>query len=582
MDIETVRHSLSHIMAAAVLEIKPDAKLGFGPPISTGFYYDFNFSGDFSETEFKDIEKRMKKLIQKKIPFEYYELPSDEAIAHYKKIGNEFKIELIEDLKKEGITKVGFYKMGDFIDLCKGPHVGNTGDIPVDIFKLDKTAGAYWRGDEKNPMLTRIYALAFNTKEELAQFIATREEALKRDHRKLGVELNLFSMSEEVGPGLVSWHPKGARIRYVIENFWKKEHYKNGYELVNTPHVGRALLWQTSGHLDFYAENMYSPMEIDKGDYYAKPMNCPFHIMIYKTSKHSYRDLPLRWAELGTVYRYEKSGVLHGLLRVRGFTQDDAHIICAQDQVDDEIVEVLRFSLSMLRAFGFEDIKAYIATKPGKDSVGDEESWDKATAALKKAVEKEHVEYSVDEGGGSFYGPKIDLKVKDALGREWQLTTIQFDFNLSERFDMTYTDNEGKDKRPFMVHRALLGSLERFFGVLIEHYAGAFPIWLAPVQVRLLSVTDRSNDLIKELEKKLRDNEIRFESDIRNESVGKKIREGRMQRIPYLAVIGDAEVQNNTLMIRNRDTQEQRPVSVDEFINIIKKEDETRSLKLSV
>ena len=341
-------------------------------------------------------------------------------------------------------------------------------------------------------------------------------------------------------------------------------------------------MWETSGHLGFYAENMYSPMEIDKSDYYAKPMNCPFHIMIYKTTKHSYRDLPLRWAELGTVYRYEKSGVLHGLLRVRGFTQDDAHIICAQDQIDDEIVEVLRFSLSMLRAFGFEDIKAYIATKPKKDSVGDEESWDKATAALKKAVEKEHVEYSIDEGGGSFYGPKIDLKVKDALGREWQLTTIQFDFNMSARFAMTYTDSEGKDKQPFMVHRALLGSLERFFGVLIEHYAGAFPVWLAPVQVRLLSVTDRSNDLIKELEKKLKDNDIRVESDIRNESVGKKIREGRMQRIPYLAVIGDAEVQNNTIMIRNRDTQEQRSLSVDEFMNIVKKEDEARSLKLSV
>ncbi|MCX6112112.1 MAG: threonine--tRNA ligase, partial [Proteobacteria bacterium] len=388
--------------------------------------------------------------------------------------------------------------------------------------------------------------------------------------------------SDEVGPGLISWHPKGARIRYVIENFWKKEHYKNGYELVNTPHIGRALLWQTSGHLDFYAENMYSPMEIDKSDYYAKPMNCPFHIMIYKTAKHSYRDLPLRWAELGTVYRYEKSGVLHGLLRVRGFTQDDAHIICAQEQIDDEIVEVLRFSLKLLRAFGFEDIKAYIATKPAKDCVGDEASWDKATKALKKAVDKEHVDYSVDEGGGSFYGPKIDLKVKDALGREWQLTTIQFDFNLSERFNMTYTDSEGKDKRPFMVHRALLGSLERFFGVLIEHYAGAFPVWLAPVQARLLSVTDRSDDFINVLEKKLKDNDIRVESDIRNESVGKKIREGRLQRIPYLVVIGDAEVQNNNITVRNRDTQEQKTLTVEDFISILKKEDEIRSLKLSI
>ncbi|MEI6092115.1 MAG: threonine--tRNA ligase [bacterium] len=581
MNLETIRHSLSHVLAAAVLEVKPDTNLGIGPAISTGFYYDFKFSGDFSETEFKDIEKRMRKIIQKKLPFEHYELPVDEAIEYYKKLGNEFKVELINDLKNDGITKVGFYKLGEFVDLCKGPHVNNTSEIPTDIFKIDKTAGAYWRGDEKNQMLTRIYALAFESKEELDKYILRREEALKRDHRKLGAELDLFSTSDEVGPGLVSWHPKGARIRYLIENFWKKEHYKNGYELVNTPHIGRSLLWETSGHLGFYADNMYSPMEIDENNYYVKPMNCPFHVMIYKTSKRSYRNLPLRWAELGTVYRYEKSGVLHGLMRVRGFTQDDAHVICAQEQIDDEIAEVLRFSLKMWKDFGFKEIKAYVATRP-ENSPGDDAKWNTAIEALKKAVTKEGIAWEMDEGGGAFYGPKIDLKVKDALDREWQMTTIQFDFNLPERFDMTYTDNEGKEKRPFMVHRALLGSLERFFGVLIEHYAGAFPVWLAPVQLRLLSVTDRCNEFITNLESKLKENDIRFESDIRNESVGKKIREGRLQRIPYLVVIGDAEVQNNTLMVRNRDTQEQKPISIDDFINIVKKEEETRSLTLSV
>ena len=581
MDINTVRHSLSHILAAAVLDMKPKTKLAIGPAISTGFYYDFKFEEQFSDTEFKEIEKRMKKIIGRKIPFEKYEMNVAEAIEYYKKLGNEFKVELIEDLKKEGHQTVTFYKTGDFVDLCAGPHVNNTGDISADIFKIDKTAGAYWRGDEKRDMLTRIYGLAFETRAALDDFIAKREDALKRDHRKLGAELDLFSSSDEIGAGLILWHPKGARIRYLIENFWKSEHYKNGYELVNTPHIGRSHLWETSGHLGFYSENMYAPMTIDEENYYAKPMNCPFHIMIYKNAKYSYRNLPLRWAELGTVYRYEKSGVLHGLLRVRGFTQDDAHIICAQDQIDNEIAEVLRFSLKLWKDFGFNDIKAYIATRPEK-SVGDDASWTTATEALKKAVAKEGIACEMDEGGGVFYGPKIDLKIKDALDREWQMTTIQFDFNLPERFDMTYTDSDGTEKRPFMVHRALLGSLERFFGVLIEHYAGAFPIWLAPVQVRLLSVSEKHNDHVHMLEKKLREHDIRVESDARNESVGKKIREGRMQRVPYLVVIGDAEVNDNSVMVRNRETQEQRSYSVDEFISRLLAESNARSLKLSI
>lgn len=583
MDINIIRHSLSHIMAAAVLEMKPKAKLAIGPAISTGFYYDFKFEEQFSESDFKEIEKRMKKIIGRKLPFEKSEMNADEAIAYYKKLGNEFKIELIEELKKEGHNTVTFYKMGDFVDLCAGPHVGNTGDISADIFKIEKTAGAYWRGDEKNAMLTRIYALAFETKEALADFIARREEALKRDHRKLGAELDLFSSSEEVGPGLISWHPKGARIRYLIENYWKNEHYKNGYELVNTPHIGRSLLWETSGHLGFYSENMYAPMSVDEENYYSKPMNCPFHIMIYKNSKHSYRNLPLRWAELGTVYRYEKSGVLHGLLRVRGFTQDDAHIICAQDQIDAEIAEVLRFSLKMWKDFGFDNIKAYIATKPkGDGGVGADKDWTTGIEALKKAVAKEGITYEMDEGGGAFYGPKIDLKVRDALDREWQMTTIQFDFNLPERFNMTYTDSDGTEKRPFMVHRALLGSLERFFGVLIEHYAGAFPVWLAPTQVRLLSVSEKHNDFVDALEKKFKDNDIRVESDTRNESLGKKIREGRLQRIPYLVVIGDSEVGSDSIMVRNRETQEQKSVPVSDFISKLLNEEKTRSLKLSI
>ncbi len=579
MDINSVRHSLSHIMASAVLEMYPDAKLGIGPSISTGFYYDFKFSKEFSDAEIREVEKRVKKIIKRKTPFERIEMSSNEALEYYKKIGNEFKVELINDLvNNEGVKTLSFYKLGNFMDLCKGPHINSTGDVPLDIFKLDKIAGAYWRGDEKNPMLTRIYGLAFETADELKGFIEKREEALKRDHRRLGAELELFSTHEEIGAGLVCWHPKGARIRGVIEDFWRSEHRKHGYDILYTPHVGRSLLWETSGHLDFFAENMYAPMDIDGSDYYVKPMNCPFHIMMYKSSKHSYRNLPLKWAELGTVYRYERSGVLHGLLRVRGFTQDDAHIFCTPEQVDEEILRVLKFSLNIWNAFGFKEIKAYIATKPEK-SAGEKERWDKATESIKQAVEKQGLDYEIEEGGGAFYGPKIDLKVKDALDREWQMTTIQFDFNLPERFDMTYVDHDGQEKRPYMIHRALLGSLERFFGVLIEHYAGAFPVWLAPTQVRLLSVTDRSNDFIVELEKRFKENNLRVEVDIRNESLGKKIREGRLMRIPYLVVIGDAELQNNTLMVRNRDTQEQKSLAVDEFISLIKNEDDSKFTK---
>jgi threonyl-tRNA synthetase len=390
--------------------------------------------------------------------------------------------------------------------------------------------------------------------------------------------LELFSTHEEIGAGLVCWHPKGARIRGIIEDFWRAEHRKHGYDILYTPHVGKAELWQTSGHLNFFSENMYSPMDIDGSNYYVKPMNCPFHIMMYKSGKHSYRNLPLKWAELGTVYRYERSGVLHGLLRVRGFTQDDAHIFCTAEQVEEEILKVLKFSLNIWDAFGFKEIKAYVATRP-ENSPGDNERWEKAISSIKNALEKQGMSYEVDEGGGAFYGPKIDLKIKDALDREWQMTTIQFDFNLPDRFKMTYVDHDGQEKIPYMIHRALLGSLERFFGVLVEHYAGAFPVWLAPVQVRLLSVTDRANEFILELEKKFKENNIRVETDIRNESVGKKIREGRLARIPYLIVLGDAELENKTLMVRNRDTQEQKSLNVDDFIDLIRNEDNSKFAK---
>lgn len=581
MDINKIRHSLSHVLASAVLEIRPDTKLAIGPAIDNGFYYDFKFEKEFNMDDFKKVAKLMKKIISRNLKFEQFDMSIKEALDFYKKENNKYKIELINELKEKGEKEVSFYKLGEFVDLCRGPHVEKLSDIPKGSYKLDKLAGAYWRGNEKNDMLTRIYGLSFSSKEELEDYIEKREEALKRDHRKLGVELDLFSVHDDIGAGLICWHPKAGRIRSIIEDYWKKEHYKNGYELIYTPHIGKAKLWETSGHLSFYSENMYSAMEIDESNYHLKPMNCPFHIMVYKNKIHSYRDLPVRMAELGTVYRYERSGVLHGLLRVRGFTQDDAHIICTPDQIEEEIIRTLRFSYNIWKTFGFKDIKPYVATKPDK-SVGDEKSWDKAIKSIIGALEKEGIDYEMDEGGGSFYGPKIDLKVKDALNREWQMSTIQFDFNLAERFDLTYIDNEGKEKRPFMVHRALLGSFERFFGVLIEHYGGAFPNWLAPIQVRILGVSEKQDSYIKELEEKFRKEDLRVEVDLRNESLGKKIREGRLQRVPYLIIVGDNELKDKTITVRNRETQKQTTYKVDEFIKKIKKEELNKDNSLSI
>lgn len=557
---EVYRHSMAHIMAEAILQLFPEAQFGIGPTIENGFYYDFLLPRALTSEDLETVEKKMKDVIAAKSPFERREVSKDEALKMFKEFNQPFKLELIEELEDQTIT---VYSSGGFVDLCRGPHVMDSG--AVKHFKLLSIAGAYWRGDEKRPMLQRIYGTAFPSKEELKEYLDRLEEAKKRDHRKLGKELDLFSTQEEVGPGLVFWHPKGARIRHEIESFWKQMHYQNGYELMYTPHIGQSWLWETSGHLDFYKDSMYSPMEIDGADYFIKPMNCPFHIMIYKSQVRSYRDLPLRWAELGTVYRYEKSGVLHGLLRVRGFTQDDAHIICTPEQIEDEIREVLRFSLSLWKAFGFSSIKAYLATRPPK-AVGDESRWNQAIEALNRAVAAEGLECEVDAGGGAFYGPKIDLKIKDAIGREWQMTTIQFDFNLPERFDMTYIGSDGNRHRPYMVHRALLGSLERFFGVLVEHYGGAMPVWLSPVQVKVMPISDRQADYAAKINQELRRQGVRSELDDRSDKIGYRIRQAQLEKVPFMMILGDQEVESATVTVRLRNGENLTQIQLQDFI----------------
>ena len=553
--LETIRHSAAHVMAAAVKQLFPDAKFDIGPATENGFYYDFDMEHRLVNEDLKAIEKVMKKLIGRRLPFERFEADREEA----KKLleGQPYKLERLADIP-EGAA-ISFYRTGEFLDLCRGPHVENSGEIGA--VKLLSIAGSYFRGDEKNKMLQRIYGTAFADEEELRAYLKQQEEAAKRDHRKLGQELDLFSFSDNVGPGLVLWHPKGAFIRNTFETFWREEHYKNGYQLLYTPHIGQIILWETSGHLDFYREGMYSPMEIDEKDYYVKPMNCPFHIEIYRSRLRSYRELPLRWAELGTVYRYEKSGALHGLLRVRGFTQDDSHIICTPEQIEDEIAEVLRFSLYIWNCFGFKEIKPYLSTRPAK-AVGEPERWEKALVSLRKAIDKLGLECEVDEGGGAFYGPKIDLKVKDAIGREWQTATIQFDFNLPERFDMTYIGEDGRKHRPYMVHRALMGSLERFFGILIEQYAGAFPMWLAPEQARILPVSEKLHDYAQKLMLDLRGRGFRVEVDNRASSLGAKIKDARNDRIPYLLVVGEREAEDGSVAVRNRREGELGSMSV--------------------
>ena len=556
---------MSHVMAEAVLEMFPDAQIAIGPSIENGFYYDFALPRQLTEADLDEITERMKKIIRSDKEFKRIEVSREEAKKMF--ADQKFKLELIDAIP-EGET-VTVYNQGGFTDLCRGPHVSSTKELNPDAFKLLSIAGAYWRGSEKNEMLTRIYGTAWSTGKELRAYLDHLADVERRDHRKLGKDLDLFSLHEEAGPGLVYWHPRGARVRQIIEQFWREEHYKNGYEMVYTPHVGKSWLWETSGHLGFYKESMYPPMEMDKSDYYVKPMNCPFHIMIYNNSLRSYRDLPCRWAELGTVYRYEKAGALHGLLRVRGFTQDDAHLFCTPEQMDDEIEEVLRFSLHMLRSFGFTEIHAYISTRPEK-SVGDPALWDSATVALTKAVEKAGLAYDIDEGGGAFYGPKIDLKIKDAIGREWQLSTVQFDFNLPQRFKMTYVDKDGKEKQPLMIHRALLGSIERFFGVLLENYAGAFPPWLAPEQIAIVPVGEMAFDYASKLEARFRAAGLRAYTDLSSERMNAKIRKAQQMKVPYQVIVGEKEMNDDLVSVRYRTGRQKNGLKTDDFIAEVK------------
>ncbi len=552
-----MRHSAAHVMAEAVQSMFPDAKFGIGPTIENGFYYDFDLPRSLTPDDLPLIEENMRQIIASNAPFNREEVIKDEARRIF--AAQPYKLELIDEIPDERVT---IYRQGSFVDLCRGPHVSSTGEIGA--FKLVSIAGAYWRGSERRPMLQRIYGVAFDTEEALTEHLKKLEEIESRDHRRLNKQLNLYVTSEEMGSGLIIYGPRAGRIRTVVEDFWRQEHFANGYELLYTPHIGLSKLWETSGHLDFYRENMYSPIDIEGHQYYLKPMNCPFHMLAYKSQTRSYRDLPLRWAELGTVYRYERSGVLLGLLRTRGFTQDDAHIICMPEQVEDEIAEVYRFSIHMWKAFGFDKYKVYLSTRPEK-SIGTEEQWKQAEEALRKVLHEQGVDYEVDEGGGAFYGPKIDIKIEDALGREWQMTTIQFDFNLPERFDMVYIGKDGREHRPYMIHRALLGAWCRFFGLLIEHYGGAFPVWLAPVQVMLIPVADRHLEYARKLEVELKSEGIRVEVNARSERVNFKIRGAQLEKIPCMLVIGDKEVAASTVSVRLRTGEQLPSQSVDDF-----------------
>jgi len=573
--LQILRHSAAHVMAEAVKDLFPGVQVTIGPAIKDGFYYDFDYERPFDAKDLPKIESKMTEIIKKDLPFIRSEVLSDEAIEFFKSQGEIYKVELIEDLSEE---KVSIYKQGNFTDLCRGPHLPSTGKIKA--FHLTHVAGAYWRGDETKAMLSRIYGIAFADQESLDAHLENLEEAKKRDHRKLGRELDLFSIQEDLGPGLILWHPKGGTIRTIIEDFWRQEHYKAGYEIVYSPHIGRSKLWQTSGHLDYYQENMYSPMDIEGQEFFIKPMNCPFHIMIYRSRIRSYRELPLRWAEMGTVYRFERSGVLHGLLRVRGFTQDDAHIFCRPDQIEDEVLNCLDLTLHLLRSFGFHEYEVMLSVRDPERKqkyIGKDDMWEMAEGSLVNALERRKLSYKREEGEAVFYGPKIDIKIKDALGRAWQCTTVQFDFTLPERFDMTFIGKDGQEHRPYMVHRALLGSLERFFGILIEHYGGAFPVWLAPVQAIILTITDRNIPYGEDLLKILFEAGVRAEKDFRNEKLSFKVRDAQTKKIPYMVIIGDKEMETGNVTVRLRDGHNLPPMSPKELIDRIKSESETRS-----
>jgi threonyl-tRNA synthetase len=555
--LDIYRHSVSHVMAHAVKELFPDVKYSIGPTIAEGFYYDFDVLTPFSSDDLTNITKKMKEIIKRNSPFVRKTISKSDAITLFEKLGQPYKMELINDIKDENVS---IYEEGGFVDLCRGPHLSSTGKVKA--FALLKTAGAYWRGDEKNKMLERIYGTAFATKEDLDKYLQFLEEVKNRDHRKLGKELDLFSINDEIGSGLVLWHPKGATIRLAIEDFWRAEHIKADYNILYTPHMAKLELWERSGHWGFYRDNMYSPMGIDEVDYEIKPMNCPFHIAVYKDSLRSYRDLPIRYAELGTVYRYERSGVLHGLMRVRGFTQDDAHIFCRTDQIEHEIENVLDFTLFVLKTFGFDSYDIYLSTRPDK-YVGSLENWDIATSALERALKVKGINYELDPGEGVFYGPKIDIKVKDILGRKWQCSTIQVDFNLPERFNITYRGSDDNEHMPIMIHRALMGSLERFFGILIEHYNGAFPLWLSPVQVSVMTIAERHIEYASKIAGILKEKGIRVELETDNEKIGYKIRQSTMKKIPFSIIIGDKEIETGSMAIRRRDGENTDSFTID-------------------
>jgi threonyl-tRNA synthetase len=586
LELDRLRHSVAHVMAQAVMEMfTGETKLAIGPPIEDGFYYDFDLPRALTPEDLEAIEKRMREIMAGDHSFERRELTPKEARKLF--ADQEYKLELIDGLEQGGLDEYGeplvgeaemtVYSHDTFVDLCRGPHVDNSQQINPEAFKLLSVAGAYWRGDESRPMLQRIYGTAWLTADELEQHLWKLEEAQKRDHRKLGRELNLYSVSDEIGAGLILWHPMGGMVRKVAEDYCREEHEKGGYDFVYSPHIGKAQLWQRSGHLDWYEDGMYAPLDIEGQQFYLKPMNCPFHVEIYKSCTRSYRDLPLRYAEWGTVYRYERSGVLHGLLRVRGFTQDDAHLFCRPDQMPEEIDRVLQFSLNILRAFGFEEFQSYLSTRNPEKAAGTPEEWEAPTEALREALERAEIPYQIDEGEAVFYGPKIDIKVKDALGREWQLSTIQFDFTLPERFDLVYVGEDGKDHRPYMIHRALMGSMERFMGTLIEHHAGAFPLWLAPVQAMMIPIADRHHEYARAVADSLKENGIRVQVDERGDRMNAKIRDAQLQKVPYMLVVGDREAEADAVAVRLRSGDDLGAIPVAELKARMLKEIETHA-----
>lgn len=569
--LDVLRHSSAHLMAHAVLDLFPKTQTGIGPAVEDGFFYDFLRDEPFTPEDLAAIAKKMRELSQQDIPIKKRILPKKEALRLFKERGQELKVELIQE---KGDKEVTCYEQGSFMDFCLGPHVPSSG--PIKHFKLLSVSGAYWKGDEQGKQLQRIYGTVFFTKKDLKDYLTLLEEAKKRDHRKLGTELDLFSSHEDLGAGLILWHPKGAAVRHVIESYWREEHLKDGYDFLYTPHVAKLDVWRKSGHTEFY-DAMYPPIKSGEIEYELKPMNCPFHIMVFNSRQRSYRDLPIRWAELGTVYRYERSGVLHGLMRVRGFTQDDAHIFCLPDQLEEEIKRVIFLALRILKTFGFKEYEIFLATIPEK-YVGKIEDWERATQALEKALKAAKLDFQVDEGAGVFYGPKIDIKIKDALRRSWQCTTIQLDFNLAERFDLRYVGEDGKRHTPFLIHRAILGSLERFFGVLIEHYNGNFPVWLAPVQMIIIPVAERHNDYATSLDKTFKENGLRSQVDLRREKVGYKIRDAEIHKIPLILVVGDKEVTKGTASLRVHTKGDKGEVVVNEFLEKVKELNENKYL----